>query len=93
MKITIKAYETVIDCDWLGDGASVLIGVAEEGHPCEAYFDSFADERIYFYLDEEEMANLKIGDVLNDGEDFKIVEINKEHPHVWEIEYDEKEFV
>jgi hypothetical protein len=92
MKMTIKGYDTVISSNWLGDGASVLIGVAEEGHPCEAYFDSFADERIYFYLSEEEMANLKVGDVLNDGEDFTIVEIDKDEPHIFEIEYDEKEF-
>jgi hypothetical protein len=92
MKMTIKGYHAVISSDWLGDGSAVLIGVVEDGHPCEAYFDSDADERIYFYLSEEELANLKVGDVLNDGEDFTIVEIDKDEPHIFEIEYDEKEF-
>ena len=92
-KMIIKAYDTVINSDWTGDGASVLIGVVEEGHPDEAYFDTYADERIYFYLTAEEMDKLKVGDVLNDGEDFTIVEIDKNDPHIWEIEYDEKEFV
>jgi hypothetical protein len=64
--------------------------VVEEGHPDEAYFDTYADERIYFYLTAEEMDNLKVGDVLNDGEDFTIVEIDKNDPHVWEIEYEEE---
>ena len=89
-KMIIKAYDTVIDSDWTGDGASVLIGVVEEGHPDEAYFDTYADEKIYFYLTSEEMNNLKVGDVLNDGEDFTIVEIDKNDPHVWEIEYEEE---
>ena len=84
----IKAYETVIDSDWTGDGASVLIGVVEEGHPDEAYFDTYADEKIYFYLDAEEMANLKVGDVLDDGEEFTIVSIDKDNPHIYEVEYE-----
>ena len=37
------------------------------------------------------MANLKVGDVLNDGEDFTILEIDPE-PTIYEIEYDEKEY-
>ena len=72
-KMTIKAYETVIKCDWLGEDAQVLIGVEEEGHPEDACWESAVDEKIYFYISKEEMANLKIGDVLNDGEDFKII--------------------
>jgi hypothetical protein len=31
---------------------------------------------------------LKIGDVLNDGEDFTILEIDKENPHIFEVEYE-----
>lgn len=88
--MTIKGYDAVINCDWLGDGASILIGVIEEGHPDDVYFDSFADERIYYYLTAEEMANLKVGDVLNDGEDFTIVEIDKDEPNIFEFEYEEE---
>ena len=87
----IKAYHAVINCDWLGDGAEVLLGLQEEGHPEYALWESYADERIYFYLSPEEMANLKVGDVLNDGEDFTIVEIDKENPTIYEINYDEEE--
>jgi hypothetical protein len=85
--IKIKAYDAVISCDWLGDGASVLLGVAEEGHPEDAYFDSWADEKIYFFLTEQEMQSLKAGDILNDGEDFTILSIEKDDPTVFEVEY------
>jgi hypothetical protein len=91
-KMIIKAYETEIHNEWYEDGATVLIGVVEEGHPDEAYFDSSADERIYFYITAEELENLKAGDVLNDGEDFTIIGIDKENPHIWEVEYNPKEF-
>ena len=67
--------------------ASVLLGVAEDGHPEDAYFDSWADEKIYFFLTEQEMQSLKVGDVLNDGEDFTIVQIDKVDPTVFEVEY------
>ena len=85
--IKIKAYDAVINCDWLGNGASVLLGVAEEGHPEDAHFDSWADEKIYFFLTEQEMQSLKVGDVLNDGEDFTIVQIDKVDPTIFEVEY------
>jgi hypothetical protein len=85
--IKIKAYDAVISCDWLGDGANVLLGVAEEGHPEDAYFDSWADEKIYFFLTEQEMQSLKAGDILNDGEDFTILSIEKDDPTVFEVEY------
>ena len=88
-KMIIKGYDAVIHNDWYEDGASVLIGVAEEGHPEEAYYDSWADERIYFFLTQDQMASLKVGDTLNDGEDFTIVEIDKENPHIFEVEYEE----
>jgi len=87
MILKIKAYNAVIDCNWLGDGASILIGVVEEGHPDCAHFDSDADSKIYYYLTEAEMAALKAGDVLNDGEDFTIVEIDKNDPNIFEVEY------
>lgn len=87
----IKAYEVVIQNEWYEDGANVLIGVVEDGHPEDAYWDCWADEKIYFYLTVEEMANLKVGDVLNDGEEFTILEIDPE-PSIYEIEYDEKEY-
>lgn len=87
-KMTIKAYETVIKCDWLGEDAQVLIGVEEEGHPDYACWESAVDEKIYFYISKEEMANLKVGDVLNDGEDFKIIDIDKENPIIFEVNYE-----
>jgi hypothetical protein len=88
--MTIKAYETVINCDWLGGDSQVLIGVEEEGHPDYACWESAVDEKIYFYLTEEEIANLKVGDVLNDGEDFTIVGIDKDNPIIFEIDYEEE---
>jgi hypothetical protein len=87
-KIIIKAYEIVIHNEWYEDGASVLIGVIEEGHPEEAYYDSWADEKIYYFLSQEELNALKVGDVLNDGEDFTILEIDKKNPHIFEVEYE-----
>jgi hypothetical protein len=86
----IKAYDAVISCDWSGDGTSVLLGVAEDGHPEDAYFDSWADKKIYFFLTEQEMQSLKAGDVLNDGEDFTILSIEKDDPTVYEVEYEEE---
>ena len=87
----IKAYEVFIKSEWYEDGAFVLIGVADENHPYECSWDSYADERIYFQLNAEEMANLTVGEGLNDGEDFTILEIDPE-PTIYEIEYDEKEY-
>jgi hypothetical protein len=86
-KMEIKAYEVFIKSDFYDKGAYVLIGVAEEGHPYEAYWDSYADQKIYFYLDPEEMANLKVCDVLNDGEDFTILEIDPEFT-IYEVQYE-----
>jgi hypothetical protein len=34
---------------------------------------------------------MKAGDVFNDGEDFTIVEINKENPEIFEFDYEETE--
>jgi len=90
-KMIIKAYETVIHNEWYEDGANVLIGVVEDGHPDEAHWDSYADDKIYFYLTPDEMANLKVGDVLNDGEDFTIMEIDPE-PRIYEVEYNEEDY-
>ena len=87
----IKGYDTIINCDWLGDGVYVIIGVEEEGHPEDAHFGTWVDEKIYYFLTAAELDNLKIGDVLNDGEDFTIVDIDKNNPHIWEIDYDEED--
>ena len=88
----IKAYDAVISCDWLGDGASVLLGVVQDESEHENWWehDSWADEKIYYYLTEEEMKALKVGDVLNDGEDFKILEIDKDEPTIYEVKYEEE---
>jgi len=88
----IKGYHAIINSNWTGDGASILFGVVEDGHPDDVYFDSEADSKIYFYLTAEELNNLKVGDVLNDGEDFTIVEIDKDDPCHFFIDYDEKDF-
>lgn len=85
--IKIKAYDAVIRNEWYENGASVLIGVVDGDHPEEAYW-GWLDEKVYFYLDPEEMANLKVGDVLNDGEDFTIVEIDKDNPTIFEVNYE-----
>ena len=42
----IKAYDTIISCDWLGENVQVLLGVEEEGHPMDACWDSWVDEKI-----------------------------------------------
>ena len=90
-KMKIWAYEAEIKSEFYEDGTTVLLGVDEEGHPDYAVWECYADEKIYFYLSAEELANLKVGDVLNDGEDFTIMAIDKDNPHIFEIEYDEKE--
>ena len=61
MKIT--AYDVVIKCDWLGDRAYVQLGVIEDGHHEEAHWETYVDERIYFYLtaDEIKIYPFKIG--------------------------------
>jgi hypothetical protein len=86
-KMEIKAYEVFIKSEWYEDGAYVLIGVEEDGHPEYASWECYADERIYFYVSAEEMANLKVGDVLNDGEYFTILEIDPE-PIIYEVDYE-----
>lgn len=90
LKLKIKAYETVINSDWTGNGARVLIGVVQGDYPDEYFWDNWADNKIYYYLEPEEMENLKVGDVLNDGEDFTIVSINKDQPIIYEIKYSEE---
>jgi hypothetical protein len=87
LKLNIKAYETVINSNWTGNNAAVLIGVVQGNYPSEYFWDNWADNRIYYYLELEEMEILKVGDVLNDGEDFTIVSINKDQPSIYEIEY------
>ena len=87
-QMIIKGYEATIQNDWYDKGASVLIGVVEAEHPEEAFDQCWADERIYFYVPAEELANLKVGDVLNDGEDFTIVAIDKDNPHIFECDYE-----
>jgi hypothetical protein len=88
-KLKIKAYDAVIHNEWYEDGASVLIGVIEKGHPDNAFsHEWWMDEKIYYYILEEEMQSLKAGDVLNDGEDFTILEIDKENPTIFEVDYE-----
>lgn len=89
--VKITAYDAIVNCDWLGEGAQIQLGVVEEGHPHDAHWDSYADEKIYFYLTYYEFEALKVGDVLNDGEDFTIVEINKQEPTVYEVQYSPEE--
>ena len=91
-KFTIKAYRAVITCDWLGEDVDVLLGV-EENAPEEWWEEHYGlDEKIYYYFTPEEFANLKAGDVFNDGEDFTIVEIDKENPEIFEFDYEEEEY-
>lgn len=87
--LNIKAYGAVINCDWLGGDGEVYIGVAqdEENHPEWWEYASWVDEKIYYYLTEEEMRSLKVGDILNDGEDFTIVEIDKDNPVIYKVDY------
>ena len=90
LKLIIKAYETVIDSNWSGKGARVLIGVVQGDTPDEYFWDNYVDEKIYYYLEPDEMATLKVGDVLNDGEDFTIVSIDKDTPRIFDVEYEEE---
>ena len=88
-KLIIKAYDALIHSEWYDEGCNVLIGVVDDNLPQEAYdADWWADEKIYYYLTNEEFAELKAGDVLNDGEDFTVTEIDKENPSIFEVEYD-----
>lgn len=90
-KIKITVYDAVIENDFYEGGANVLLGVEEEGHPDYAVWESYVDTTIYYYLTPQEMADLKVGDVLNDGEDFTIVAIDKENPQIVEVEYELEE--
>ena len=90
-KYTIRMYRAVITSDWLGENADTFFGV-EENAPEDWWEDYYGlDEKIYYYFTPEEFANLKAGDVCNDGEDFTIVEVDKENPQIFEIEYEEDE--
>ena len=85
---TIKGYDATIHNEWYEDGCDVLIGVVPDDLPQEAYdYDWWADEKIYYYLSESEFKELKVGDVLNDGENFTILEIDPD-PTIYEIDYE-----
>ena len=89
-QFVIKGYDATIHNDWYEGGCDVLIGVIPDGLPQEAYDeDWWADEKIYYYLTEEEFAALKEGDVLNDGEDFTVTKIDKTNPTIFKIDNSE----
>ena len=82
----IKGYDATIHNDWYEGGCDVLIGVIPDGLPQDAYNeDWWADEKIYYYLTESEFASLKAGDVLNDGEDFTVTQLDKTDPTIFKI--------
>ena len=87
-KLIIKGYDATINAE--GEEYSVLIGVDEEGHPEEAYWDTWVDHKIYYFLTAQELEEIQAGDLLAD-EDF-LVEIDKDNPHIFEVEYNEEEF-
>ena len=89
--IKVTVYDTVIDCDWYGKETEVLLGVVSDADAEWWEYADWLDSKVYFYLTEEEMANLKEGDVLNDGEDFKIISIDKDNPTTYEVQYEESE--
>lgn len=88
MKMLIKAYEAVVS--YQGEEMDVLIGVEEEGHPMESSWDTWADQQIYFYLDQEELDSIKAGEILSD--DDVLVSINKDNPITFEVTYNELEY-
>ena len=90
-KFTIKAYSAIIHSDWYDNGCSVLIGVVPDDLPVQAWdTEWWADDRIYFYLSQSQFDAVKAGDVLNDGEDFTVTEIDKTDPQLFETEYEEE---
>ena len=86
--VKIKTYDAVISCDWLGDDVSVLLGVAPDDDSEWWEYDDGLDSKVYYYLTEDEMKNLKAGDVLNDGEEFTIVSIDKDSPTEYEVNWE-----
>jgi len=89
----VEAYAATIHNEWYEDGYDVLIGVVPNDLPQQAYDgDWWADEKIYYYLNKDEFLALKVGDVLNDGEDFTVVKIDKVNPTIFKLNY-EKEYV
>lgn len=87
-KFTVKAYHSVVLID--GEEYAVDIGIVEKGVPFEAYFESWIDPRIYYTIEEHELDELKAGYELFDGD--RLVEIDKDHPSIWEAEYDPEEY-
>jgi hypothetical protein len=88
--IKVTVYEAVIDCDWYGNATEVLLGVVPDTDDDWWEYADWLDSKVYYYLTEEEMAKLKAGDVLNDGEDFTIIEIDKDNPTTYEVNYEEE---
>lgn len=88
--LKIRAYYAVISCDWLGENSEVTLGVIENEQDNENWWDNdlWIDQQIYYYFTPEDMENLKAGDIYNDGEDFKIVSIDKQNPTIYAIEYE-----
>jgi hypothetical protein len=82
-KYTVYAYDAEIELG--GETYSVLLGIEEEGHPSHAYEDSWCDNKIYYYMTDAELAELKSGDELDEG--TVLVSIDKNNPTIYEVEY------
>ena len=83
-KYTVYAYDAEVKLD--GETYAVLLGVEEEGHPDYAYESSWIDYKIYYYMNDAELAELKEGDELDEG--AILVSIDKHNPTIYEVEYD-----
>lgn len=88
-KFTVKAYHAVVLVE--GVEYAVDIGIVEKGVPFEAFYDSWIDPRIYYTIEEHELDDLKAGYQL--ANDDSLVEIDKDHPSIWEAEYDPEEYL
>lgn len=83
-KYTVYAYDAEVKLG--GESYSVLLGIEEEGHPDYAYESSWMDNKIYYYMNDAELAELKEGDELDEG--TILVSIDKDNPTIYEVEYD-----
>jgi hypothetical protein len=86
--MTLKSYDAVIRCED-GEEYAVNIGVLDEETPCEAYWDSWIDPRIYFNLSAAELDALAVGDEIAEGD--ILIFIDKE-PSIMTAEYDPLEY-
>ena len=88
MEYEVKVYPATIKSE--GIEMDVYIGVVQSGVSFEAYWDSWIDQKIYFNMSAQELAEVAVGDEIAEGD--ILLKIDKVDPSIWVAEYDPAEY-